>query len=304
MKALSKHNVEIVHRGDVSVRWDTAGTYRPVVMAALKQDTHNQVTRLVETAKDLTRKIVVGQMALSGVGVSEASAQARFEELPRLQEETSANEKKIKFLAGDLLPHRVGVVEYIPQEDALLCAPITWAEVMLLRNKEVFDKIPKTELLHSLSVSCLVHTSDAKLMLARRSRAVSEGRGLLQASCAGYVDFPEVADKNSLIPSVLRELKEETNLDPDHIRQLTTVGVIRHPAGSGSFHMEGCFFAETRLASREVLALAEDAKDSWEGKLGAYSEDDVARMFVECTMHISSAGCFFLAYTDSGARPK
>ncbi|MBI4224898.1 MAG: hypothetical protein HY617_01060 [Candidatus Sungbacteria bacterium] len=190
------------------------------------------------------------------------------------------------FPKRDMLPHRVGISSFYPtrlgsfsesERGVICCFPVTWAQYVLMSRGDVREALPLEEHFNVLTVNCLVRTSDDLLVLASRSKGQSHFGGMLHTSAAGYCDLNLAMETRTPLLQCLVELQEELNVLSCDVRFVKQLGLaLQLPRDSAA--EEVCFYAEVNLSAKEVLARATTAKDSWEGKVGAFSESEVRRM--------------------------
>lgn len=182
------------------------------------------------------------------------------------------------FPPEDLVPQRVGVLRGSKFGAGILsCAGVSWAQHTIQRNPEIFNSLSYSEKFRTLAVSCLLKSGDNRFILAKRSARVSVYANLWHVSAAGWVDLDTAFKTRGVIEQVYTELKEEVNLDCEHVLRLDQLGLCVHLA-QGSNFMEICFLAETKLESQVVLELAQDAKDRWEGKYHIFNQSELEGM--------------------------
>lgn len=185
------------------------------------------------------------------------------------------------FPPEDLIPQRVGILWYNLGIWAfygdLPCVGISWAQHTLQRDPEIFSSLPSSEKFLTFAVSCLLKSGDDRFIIAKRSARVSVYKKLWHVSAAGWVDLDTAFKTQRATDQVYTELKEEINLDPGHISRLNQLGLCVHLV-KGSNFVEICFLVETPLASQAVLELAQGAKDRWEGKYHAFSQNELKGM--------------------------
>ena len=184
------------------------------------------------------------------------------------------------FPPEDLIPQRVGIIwGYGLYYGDLSCVGISWAQHTLQKDPEIFNSLPSSEKFCTLAVSCLLKSGDDRFIIAKRSARVSVYKNLWHVSAAGWVDLDTALITQGAVEQVYTELKEEVNLDPEHISRLNQLGICIHLV-KGSNFMEICFLAETPLASQAVLEFAQDAKDKWEGKYHSFDAAELEKMIV------------------------
>lgn len=217
--------------------------------------------------------------------------------------------RTVENLVLELVPTRVGIqinpdgigCYFTPDPDDPLYVfwfPVSWAEHLLMREKTgVRAGLPVEEHFLTLAVTCLVRTADGKYLLAKRSQEVSTHQGLWNTTCAGYVDRFRL-EEDGLISAAYAELKQEANLMKEHLTgEPQLLGLCQHPiAPKLPIWVEASFFAETTLTAEQALELAKSAKDRFEGKHSAFTEDEVhALMEVGGRMHPPAAANIALA---------
>lgn len=182
------------------------------------------------------------------------------------------------FPERDLVPHRVGVSHFYEIPRGLInCFPVTWAQYMLMSKGEIREALPREEYFRVLTVNCLVRTSDGQLILASRSKGQSHYGGMLHVSAAGYLDLHMATQSSTPFLQCLVELQEELNVLSCDVRFVKQLGLaLQLPRDSAA--IEVCYYAEVNLTSRELLERAKTAKDSWEGKIAAFSESEIRKM--------------------------
>lgn len=181
-------------------------------------------------------------------------------------------------IAGDLLPQKVGVISYHVGGDdfQLHCIPASWAEGVVSRRKNVEGKEHEPERVKMLAVTGLIHTTDNRYVLGRRSTKgrVDTTPGTWHVSAAGYVDLYEFDEEGDLVRPMLRELKEETNLELFTSLSMLMGFSDHYQPESG--HVEASFLIHTYLTFDEIIARGADAKDRAErDEYRAFTADEV-----------------------------
>lgn len=182
------------------------------------------------------------------------------------------------FPERDLTPHRVGVAA-LPRGNTgvIHCFPTTWARYMLMSKNDVWEMLPVEERFHVLTVNCVIKTGDARFILASRSKGLSHFGGMLHVSAAGYVDLHAATESRTPLVQCFIELQEELNILPCDTLFIKQLGIaVRLPPDNAG--IEVCYYTEVSMTAWEVIERAKTARDSWEGKISAFSEIEVRRM--------------------------
>lgn len=196
------------------------------------------------------------------------------------------NNGKLKQLAKDLLPLRVGVHQ---AGNALYAFPISWAQFLQMSDPSLKDML-ETESFSTLGVSCLIETADKKFLLGFRSKNVCQYAEHFFVSAGGYVDCSKIK-KYSPVAQVKKEIKEEVGLKRSEYGEIITLGVCRHSNGA---NIDALYYIKTAVNSVDILKKAALAKDSWEGKLSAYTLPDMIKILENEKMDPSAAAAIVL----------
>jgi hypothetical protein len=203
------------------------------------------------------------------------------DKLPRRIAEINVGEKP-PFPPSDIARSRVGAKamnlrEAVTDSARIDIFPISWAEYTTMRDPAFRETLTPEERFHCLSIGVNAETSDGKLILTTRSNKVSIYVGMLHVASAGFLDLELIQSTQTAHMQVFRELEEELGVLPSEIFRLEQLGLVQHLVAN-SATVEICFTAKLGLTAHEVIERSKTAKDSWEGKAGAYSKDEVVQM--------------------------
>ena len=204
--------------------------------------------------------------------------------------------ENISRITYDLLPRKVGIVKIVKYNSldiVLDYAWVSWAQIEVMAEKEIAEKIGRACQFDVLAVSCLLETSDQKFIMAYRSPKVRTHPNKYHVSPTGYIDRDAFIKTEDPCGQVLLEIKEELNIESHEIENVTALGVCAHTPAHQTF-IDCCYWAKTKLSASEVLSRAQSAQDSWEGKQKIFTREELCLLLEKGTMVPSGAAVLYL----------
>lgn len=209
-----------------------------------------------------------------------------MENMPKPDDEKY--DKKMRFAAGDLLPNKVGALG----GDLTQCVPVSWAALMQMVDTKKREAIPKNERFFALAAVILIETRDKKFPLSFRSEEVALYPSCYHVTAAGTFDINTAMENGllgGLVETAHKEAKEEVNLDDVLLYDFEPVGTFMSTEPD-SATIDIAFSARVDLTGKEVLELAREAKDGWEGSHRLFTADEVVGLLKKPVLVPSAAG--------------
>ena len=121
------------------------------------------------------------------------------------------------------------------------------------------------EMANVLGITVILHTSDDKFLMGKRSKLVSEGQNMWH-TIGGNLDSTDISG------NMLRELEEEVNITADTIERFLIIGLVKN---CRSHRLEMLFYAKTSLTSYDIEKKMPTSIDAFEHtEMRFFTEDE------------------------------